>query len=457
MSFQGCLVIERADGWQIIVGSESEQLSSDTPAQELVTSAELMLKLANVKNANCVLAPAANSCFFRRLHAGEEIDVRDRAALTYELEDHLPIDAESMVADFVVLPSWPREKSERDKMVAAIAVEFDRWQVIAEAFESAGIPVRSIVPAPILATRAICRDLNLTDIVEIVLINDDACDLIKVQSDSVIDWKHCSLEPGALRRHRQLEEVAAEQTLIVGADANQQVMLEEVYGEVDSSPDSVESLIVRGTELLVANASQRWFDLRRDQLGPSDPLRPIRTELRLVAVAVTACLVALIAGPWWRTQQIEAEISEIRTQQQALFAKAFPDSRVPAALLRRVRSEHARVMGSRGASTEIDLPQSAPQVLRGVLSGLQADIRFRVTNIDIRNGEVDLDLEVRSPVDAGAIASSLADAGFEVKPPVITQQDAKTFDALLKAEWQGQNIESTSAAKAPSNDQGASG
>lgn len=457
MSFHDCLVIERADGWMIVVGSQTEQLPLDAPPHEMVTSVELMIKLAGLKSVNCVLAPASTSCFFQRLHAGEAIDVRDRAALTYELEDHLPIDAESMVADFVVLPTWPGEQSEHDKMVSAVAIEFDRWHVIAEAFESAGIPVRSVVPAAILAARSICRDLNLTDFVEVVLIELGHAELIKVQSDSVLDWKHCKLDRDTLRRHRQLDDVVPDRVVVVGADEAIRPMLEEIYGEIEFTEDGVEPLVVRGAKLLLANASHRWFDLRRDQLSPSDPLRPIRSELRLVAAAVTICLLALVVGPWWRTQRIETEMASVRSQQQALFKKAFPDVRVPAALLRRVRSEHTRVMGSRGTSTDIELPQSAPEVLRGLLSALGADIRFRVTSIDIRNGQIDLDLQVRSPVDAGAIASSLADAGFEVKPPVITQQDAKTFDALLKAEWRGHPLEAISASTGLAITTGASG
>jgi hypothetical protein len=322
-------------------------------------------------------------------------------------------------------------------MVASVAIEFDRWRTIAEAFESAEIPVRSIVPAQVLAARSVCRGLNLTDMVELVLIDRGQCDLIKVQSDSIVDWKHSTLDPKMLRRNKQLDAVKPDRVVVAGADQAQRSMLGDIYGDIELNPDLVEFHVIHGAELLLANASQRWFDLRRDQLGPSDPLRPIRTQLRLVALAAAVCLLALVVGPWWRTQRIEAEISDVRSQQQELFSRAFPNAKVPVALLRRVRSEHARVMGSRGATSQIEIPQSAPKVLRELLAALPTDVRFRIKSVKIRNGQVDLDLQVRSPVDAGALASSLAAAGFVVKPPVITQKDAQTFDSLLEAEWDG--------------------
>jgi type II secretory pathway component PulL len=189
----------------------------------------------------------------------------------------------------------------------------------------------------------------------------------------------------------------------------------------------------------MANQSQRWFDLRRDQLGPADPLRPIQTQLRLVTLAAAACLLAVVVGGWWRTQRIEKEITSVRSQQRQLFQEAFPDAKVPGALLRRVRSEHVRVMGSRGASSQVDVPQSATEVLRELLAALPENVQFRITSVDILNGQVDLDLQVRSPVDAGELATSLSSAGFEVKPPVTTQKDAKTFDSLLEAQWSGRS------------------
>jgi hypothetical protein len=145
----------------------------------------------------------------------------------------------------------------------------------------------------------------------------------------------------------------------------------------------------------------------------------------------------MVLGGWWRKERIETQIAEVRWQQRELFQEAFPSTKVPAALIRRVRSEHTRVMSSRGASSLVDVPQSAPEVLRELLAAFPQEVRFRIKSIKIRNGRVDLDMQVRSPVDAGVLATSLSAVGFDVEPPVTTQKDAQTFDSVLEARWLG--------------------
>lgn len=432
MSLTACLIMEQPEGWLVAAGNETESLSPDVSTSELVSCAQLVSKLAGVKNPKCVLAPSSNSCFFAALRVGSDIDVRDRTALVFELEDHLPIDAESMVADFAVLPT-----ADVDKTVAAVAIETARWREIADAFESAGIPVSAIVPSAVLATRSVCKNFRFTDAFDLLLVRQSQCDLLKVRSETIIGWKHTQLEATQLRRNKLLDADGFNRVVVVGADESQASVIQQQYGEVQDISGTVESHVADGAEMLFAKDSQRWFNLRRDQLGPSDPLRPIQSHLRLVTIATLACLLAVIAGGWWRTQRIENEIAEVRNRQSELFAEAFPNTRIPGALLRRVRSEHARVVGSRGVSSQIDLPQSAPEILRTLLKAFPSDVRFRIERLQILNGTVDIDFQVRVPTDAGKLAIALESAGFDVKPPVTTQKDAKTFDSLLEAIWIG--------------------
>lgn len=452
MSFRDCLVVERIDDWFIKVGDETEVVAQSVTTEELVTCVQLMIKLAGLSSPKCILAPASQSCFFTTLPTGDDLDPRDRDALMYELEDHLPLDAESMVADFVTVPdiaaSWltkspapaggESESNSRFTFVSGVAIETERWQAIAEAFESKGIQVRCVIPAASLATRSLCQSRRFTDVVELVLCENNRADFIIVGSDTILSWKHFHLTAETIRRHRLLDPLTAETSVVVGAD---QETLQLIAGRTaaEQNDEPLETHWERGAELSLSKQSGRWFDLRRDQLAPADPLRPIASQLRWLAIAVAACLFAMILGGWWRMHRIEQEIDQLRTKQQTEFQATFPGVRVPAALMRRVKSEHARVMGSRGASTQVELPRSAVAVMQDLLAGLPSDIRFRVTNISVLNGRVDLDLQVRSPVDAGAFATSLSEAGFQVEPPVTTQKDSKTFDSVLEANWIGRN------------------
>ena len=100
------------------------------------------------------------------------------------------------------------------------------------------------------------------------------------------------------------------------------------------------------------------------------------------------------------------------------------------------------MIGSRGATSQVDIPKSAPEILRTLLAALPQDVRFRIESLTVLNGQVDLGLQVRVPTDAGKLAMSLESAGFDVKPPVTTQRDAKTFDSVLEAIWIGRTPQS---------------
>ncbi len=440
MSVPGCVVIERQNDWMIVVGDESEQLTGDQDAGQLAACADQLAKRSGIKNPNCILAPDSTSCFFARLSPNADIDVRDRTALAFELEDHLPIDAESMVADFVVVPS-----SQMEKTVAAVAVPTERWKKIAEAMESSGLPVRSIVPRAILAARALSDSIELDETTELLLVADDQCDAITLENRTIAAWKYFRVDADPLRRHRLLDGGDAKTVLVTGSDANQQSTIADVYPSAIRHAESTDAAVLRGASALLTHPSNKWFDLRRDALGPSDPLRAIQKQIRLLGVAAVTCLLAVAVGGWWRATRIEQQLAGVRAQQQQLFREAFPNSQVPGALLRRVRSEHTKVLGSRGATTEIDIPVSAPTILRELLSALPGTVRFRITRIKILDGRVDLDLQVRSPVDAGALATSLSAAGFDVEPPGTTQKDAQTFESLLEAKWVGQTKGATAA------------
>jgi type II secretion system protein L len=432
MSGFDCLIVQRSRGWLIVLGTERLQLAADTGPDELASSALQLAQQADIKNPVCILAPDSESCFFATLSPSDDVDLRDRTALTFELEDHLPIDAESMVADFAVVPS-----NSPTKTVSAIAIEIQRWNEIVEAIESAGLTVRSIVPRAVLAASALAEIAAVDDGAELLLVDEGHCDCVTLSKRIIRSWKHLAINAESLRRRRLLDDVGEGLVVVAGASPSQQPLIRKVFPDSRIVDQEIDELVVQGARMLLAARSSRSFDLRRGALGPSDPLRAIGKQIRWAAVAVSLFLLALSIGGWWRTHRIEQQIANVRSEQDALFRQSFPDAKIPAALLKRVRSEHMKVLGSRGESSQVDIPVSAPHVLRQLIAALPADVRFRFKSISVLDGRVDLDLQVRSPVDAGTLAASLSAAGFEVKPPGTTQQDRRTFDSILEAQWVG--------------------
>ncbi|TWU58429.1 hypothetical protein Poly51_12070 [Rubripirellula tenax] len=399
---------------------------------ELAEAVAAWIEASGYKKSSCVIAPRSTSCFFAKLTLDSDADVRDRSAMAFELEDHLPVDAESFVADYVVTDS----ESASHKTVSAIAIEHLRFIDIAEAFEAVGIPVRSIVPTAVLAARSIAHRHPASVDARIWLADATHFDSIGFSDGRIAAWKHLPLDSDAILQHIALDIGSDQKTYIISDNIDTLEMLKSASLGSESMGESLSDHIQFGAAAYLADQSGPWFDLRRDRLAPTDRLRALRTQLRFLAIAASLFCIAVAAGGWYRKSRIEAEVASVLNRQQDVFKAGFPGTKPPAAIVRRVRSEHAKVIGSRGTPA-VNVPTPAARVLRLVLASLPTETRFRIEGISINDGSVRLDLQVRSPVDAGKIASSLSVAGFNVNPPVTNQKDTQTFTSTIEAQWKG--------------------
>ena len=186
----------------------------------------------------------------------------------------------------------------------------------------------------------LCRAHNL------ILCDGDQSDLIAVADDFPLSWKYCNLEPKTLKRHKSLEIQDSSDVLVVGATEEQLQLIREHIGTVSADSTPLLEHQIKGAGIVVAKPDSIHFNLRRDRLAPTDPLRPIQRQLSRLAFAIAICLCLIIAGSWWRSTRIEAKISDTIQAQAAAFKNSFPNSRPPASLLRRIRSEHSPILGS---------------------------------------------------------------------------------------------------------------
>ncbi len=437
MSARGCLIVEGEDEWCIVFANETRSLAKTSGIDTLVATVNELLANSKGANAGCIIAPASNSCFFSLLDLEPDFDIRDRTTLIYELENHLPIDAESMSADFATLPLPAKnEPSSTRKSVSAVAVEVNDWKPLADKLETEGIPVTNIIPSVALAVTSIHENNSLSGISNIILCHAGHADMITLDDDRILSWKYSKLDAASLKRHKFLEIPESDEILVVGGTESQIALVRENAGTAKHESTALLTHQIHGANAAICKPTSIHFNLRRDKLASEDPLRPISRQLSWLGFAVATLLCLIIAGSWWRSTRIEERISDTLGAQATAFKKSFPDTRVPSSLLRRVRSEHSRIMGSRNASKQIEAPGSAAEVMGALLASLPTNIRVRINSIDIRNGKLDLTFQVQRTVDAGAIAEALSQAGFDVSPPVTTQKDAKTFDSIIQAQWQ---------------------
>ena len=431
MTGRNWMVVERADGWSAVSEREAE---TAIDADSLETLIEAIQQASRERAApRCLLAPASNSCYFVPLGPVERGQTRDRAASIYRLESHLPIDAEAMVADFMSIP-----EPGGPEQLTAVALEAARWLPIVTELEQAGIGVTAIVPAAVLQVRAIVESMEAPHPVLVLLFDRQHCDWIEADRRGIHAWKRLGSDPHSLAREQRLNPHQPVRATVNGqpsTDLSSQSGTTELIGSWTRNFTSAEELMRQSATRLFRDQWGDWFDLRRDSLGPADPWHAVRTPVRIAVVAMVISLLTVSLAGWWRMERLQARTEELHAAQELLFREAFPGVSPPAAVLRRVRSEHAIALGSRGEASGVELPTPAPSMLRTLLVGLTKDVRYRVSRIQIRNGSLQLDVQVRNLRDAGLLATALAEQGFDVAPPGTNQKDADTYESTLVASW----------------------
>ncbi|TWT52716.1 hypothetical protein Pla22_03420 [Rubripirellula amarantea] len=427
-----CVVAHESHGWTLRYNDHSEVLPEDATADQIAQQVKESSIASGHANVPVVLAPSSDDCFFYCLCEDGDLDLRDRAALKFELEDHLPIDAEVMVVDFVDVVRDDRPAA------ACVAIAWKKWKAIADAIEDAGHTVNAIVPSTLLVTRWV-ELLDPSQGRRLLLITDnDRCDQVELYDGKIVDWKVMAFNEKTLQLQKSLRQIdESVEVRLLDEEGDHRAAIESIYPDVNVLSNSYHDIVTRGSAAYLRESSKDWIDLRRDELAPADSLRGVRTQLRWLGLAVASFLVAISVGGWWRAQRIESAIEDLRNQQVQSFRSSFPDTRVPSALLRRVRSEHARMLGSRGAKTSIDIPISAPFVLKRLLMALPDTVRFQIDRIEITNGEIDIELQSLSPVDAGRVAEALSQFGFAMKPPITNQSEDGTFNSQIRGNWLG--------------------
>lgn len=433
----GGLIAQFESDWFIQVGREQISLPAATPA-EIVARRFIQLQ-ESVKGSDrrCILGLTGAECFFTDFEPPAALDIKDRPAVTFELERHFPLDAESMVADYCYHAS--------SGCIAATAIETERHRATVDALEAAGVDVVSIIPTSVLVARAARRHAGESSSFTLLLFDSDSAETLSVDPDGVYQWRRFVGGDEELFRHHAVVSQADDtpQTFVI---VGKKELAFRPAGPVLWCNQNATRLAAESAGVALGGRWGRWPDFRRGALAPSDPLVGVAGHLRKLALAASLCFVLISVAAWYRESRLASESESVRQQQRAAFGKAYPDRRVPVMLMRSVRSEHSKVLGSRGRGDAIQLPIPATTVLRDLFRGLQhaqtsGNVRFRLMNIDIQDGECAVTVRALDAVQIGTIALSLESVGFEVQPPASEQIDPSkneplpTYQSTIEAQW----------------------
>ncbi len=387
------------------------------PAQQAARGLREFLDQSGYDGHGVVLAIPSSWCLCAAIETDELQLKPTPEALTFKLEDQLPVAAEEVVADFVTTP----------KRALGVAVCIDRLGPLVECLEDHGVAVQYICPTAMLAAQGATPVQPGHDPRVALWANGDATEMITFDAQQPASWYH-------LRSNRQAVKLAFA-ALAVNADAPPAVTTHGVSGDVTRSLETLASgwtVTGDGQQLepaaaatageVLAGRINPWINLRRGPLAVRDPLRQVRLPLNCAVAAAAVFLITVNLVLFWQTRQHHDTIGRHATLQEVIFTELFPGRRVPLNVRSRLASEKRHLEAIKGQSTPLANQASTLNTLYQVLRGLPADARFRVSDLRLGGDRLDLSGQARSHSQADAVANALNQhSPFVVSQPSTEQ------------------------------------
>lgn len=339
-----------------------------------------------------------------------------RSLLLYRLEEHLPMDAEEITADF--LPAAGGRS-------LGIAIETAGVAPLIGALTEAGIEVEAISPTALLALWQLVEESEVAADFYLLAFEDHT-DIFRMMDGQPVAWYVTSPETAAVCQAMHVDLLArpiapaSGSAVLAGAltEGQAQAIAADTgiaCKRVEGKPLIAEAAVA--AQALVAGTGAGWINLRRDALAPAERLRRLRRPLQAAAALAMLLMVATCIAAWVRVVRYEAEASRLTDQQRAVFARLYPNVRVPPGIRRWMESEASRLAGLSGAAGALPEQPSALETLRRAAGGFPKDLRFRLVDIRVEPGEILLEGQARSHADAETVAKGIASGGFVMESP----------------------------------------
>jgi hypothetical protein len=355
-----------------------------------------------------------------------------RDALIYRLEAQLPLPAEQFVCDFAESGHRVGSLSPR---ALGVAARLAQVQPLVRALESLKLAVQHVCPAALLTVSGLLQDVpDPPDVVVFVL--GQNLELVLLDLGLPASWSSLpaddadglllKVDSWALHRRQPLRlgtRGALPQAVMDALAQSSDASITSLDG---AEPGSVEECACRASDALLRGRSARQvLDLRRGALAAEQPLRQVARPLIAAAASMLLALLTITGVSAWRAAGYGRLAEDLRLQQAAVFGQLLPGQPVPEAVLLRLASEHRKLQAISGGPASSELPgtPSALALLYDLLAALPQDLRFRLLEVKLGDGQVTLDGQARSHADADAVAAALraARGAWLVDPPRTEQ------------------------------------
>jgi type II secretion system protein L len=356
-----------------------------------------------------------------------------RQTLMFRLEEHLPIDAEEMTADF--LPA-------AGGTALGVAVESAALVRLVAQLSEAGVETAAICPTPLLALWESLREGQNVDAEYFLLATATHVDVIRVAEGPPA----LSLSKGPRAWHTTPPEadevVRAIKAEMLGHPGLSPNPATAVIGTLPVGPmtdvctaaslacrimehQTIADLAARAAVHLLEGEDAGWIDLRRDSLGHENPWGRLALPLKVAVIVAIVTLVAVSAAAHLRAYRYDAVVDQALSEEAALHQRVFPNTRTPIDVERRLASETRRLEGLRGSSGAMPEPFSALDSFNQIVGSLPESLRIRVVDLRVDPSGILVEGQARSHADAEKFAQAIRATGRFVCDPPRSEQLVK--------------------------------
>jgi type II secretory pathway component PulL len=384
--------------------------SGDAPPADVESSTEQVaesLRQMGYRGEGIVLAVPSTWCMTATINVAQ-IPARDYKAMTYRLEEQLPLAAEAVVADFIV----------RDGRALAVCARAESLRATIAALEAQGIAVQSAAPAMMLAAQELARDGKGEQV--LVLGEASHINLIAIRDGVATSWALVSPDPRDVALHLDVISLEFQGLLALRAcDVGPDVLraLVERGNVRELPPGTVEQAARRQARNVLGGRSAAWGELRRGQLAGADPFRSYRKALNAALAAVAVLLLACSGAMLWRAHQYD---SRTRANEAALateFRRAFPGWAVPTNVKTVIESERRKALALAQDGAGGRQNSSAVRTLHDVLSQLPGDEPWSIQRMSFDDASFQIEGKLRAYEALDRFAAAVRRAGMSVTTP----------------------------------------
>ena len=352
------------------------------------------------------------------------------APLLYRLEEQLPLDAETLTADF--LPTVHGS-------CLGLAVTTSAVQEIVSGLEAVHIDVVAICPTSLLALRDVCEG-HPQEPADFVLVGwGSHVDVFALADGVPVSWHMvagtsdeilCALSVELLQEPRD-HAPSMRMTGTFASGVKEAIAAQ--HPEVKILEDSTMPLEAASATAakVLADEAAGWVNFRHAGLAQPDAWRRSAGLVKTAFVLGIALLVFLPALLFYRAYSYDRLAGACREKEAIEYHRLYP-SRPPQANVRSaLESELARMAGVSGSGFVIPDRPSALETLRRITANLPAATRLRMVEMRVGPTTVLVEGETRDHSDAEIIAKSLTHGGFVMDPPRTEAQPGKGVSFIL--------------------------